>query len=279
MRVHAVAVTRVRGLVRLEGGYREAPHALAEPPREEVVQALAALTGQDAADWRMRIGQELPWILSFEPDAERAAALVLECRRRGLGAVSCDVSEASAWAPRGRALLVLHEDGFGFADEARVIPYDAVRAAVFATLDVETSTEEIEHVRVTMNRHAIPRTMPVSSYHRERSRTRALFLVLGGGSPDVRLAQGSLRLTATGGASMGSTSLEVFARASDALIARLPGAVRDDRLLNARRGRSGFSTASDGVTHTTSNVRETDLVAHLIGLAWSEAQIDPAGAG
>jgi hypothetical protein len=278
--VHAVAVTRVRGLVQLEGGYREAPRALEEPPREEVVQALAAITGRDASDWRLRIGQPLPWVVAMEADAARAGALVVALRRKGLGAVSCDVTEAQPWAPRGRLTLALREDGIGFSEAARVVPYDAVRAVVRAMLDTETSTEEVEHVNVSVNPRNVPRTVPVSHYLRERSRSRALFLVLGAGEPDVRLVQGSVRLegAAGRGSAMGSTSGEIFARVSEALLARLPDAFQDDRLLTARRGRSGFSTSSGGATHTTSNFRETDLIAHLIGLAWIEAQIDPPGA-
>ena len=49
----------------------------------------------------------------------------------------------------------------------------------------------------------------------------------------------------------------------------------DERLLAARRGRTGFATRADGLMHTTSNVRETDLVARAIGVAWREGQIDP----
>lgn len=278
--MHAVAVTRIRGLQRAAGGYRDAPHARDEAPREELVQALAELTGRDAPDWRMRINQPLPWVVAMEPDAARAAALVVALRSRGLGAVACDMGDARAWAPRGRATLVLGERGLGFLEDARELPYDAVRAAVFATLDTETSHEEVEHITVSANPQNVRRTMPVSRYHRERSRTRALFLVRGAGEADLRLVQGSLRLQSldSGRAPGGTTQVEIFRRACEALLERIPDAFRDERLLTARRGRSDFSTNADGVTHTTSNLRETDLVAHLIGLAWIEGQIDPASA-
>ena len=274
----AVAVTRTRGLVRPDQGYRASPSS-AEPTREELAGVLAALTGQNAADWRMRIGQPLPWIVAMSPDAAHAEALVAALRAHGLVAVSCDSTTIRPWTPRGRATLVLHEDNFGFVDAARLVDYAAVRVAVLATVDSETSTEEVDQVRVSVNPRNFQQTMPVSRYHRERSRSRALFLVLGGDEPDIRLAQGSLRLEQVGPSGrvrMPSTAIEGFQRATDALLARLSGAIRDDRLLTARRSRNSFSTGADGVTHTTSNARETDLVAHLIGLAWMEAQIDPA---
>ncbi len=273
--MHAVVVTRVRGLTR-ELGYREGPRRDAEPPREEIARALAELTGRDEADWRMRLGQPLPWMVAMEPDVERASALVMALRRRGLGAVACDQEVARAWAPRGHTTLVLHEAELGFVEDPRRIPYDAIRALVHAMLDSETSTETTENVTVAVNARASRHTMPVSRYRRERSRSRALYLVLGADVSDLRLGQGAVRLASPdGGVMMASTSIARFQQAIEAIGAKTPGAWRDERLLKARRGRSGLSTHRDGVTHTTSNDRETELVAHAIGVALLEGQIDP----
>lgn len=238
---------------------------------------LAALTGQDEADWRMRVGRPLPWVIAMQPDEASATRLVGELRRCGLGAVWCDASAAPSWAVRGHATLVLDETELGFLEDPRRIPYDSIRVTVLATLETETTTEEIERVTGSASPRNGQRVMRVSRYRREGSRSRALYLVLGAGESTVRLEQGSVRLESgvVGKPALGNTARERFERSVDAILARTPGALRDERLLTARRGRSGFSARSDGVTHTTSNARETELVVQLIARAWIEGQIDP----
>jgi hypothetical protein len=276
--VHAVAVTRVRGLHLPQQGYRDATRALEAASREDVVRVLAAVTGIDAADWRMRVGRPLPWVITMEPDAARATELVLELRRHGLGAVTCDANDARSWAPRGHATLVLGETALGFLEDPRRIPYDAVRATILATLDVETTTEQVERAAGSANPRNGQATMYVSSYRREGARSGALYLVLGPNETTVRIEQGAARLAGPDGqvGALRGTARERFQQCVDAIHERTPHAIHDARLLTARRGRSGFATRSDGITHTTSNVRETELVAYLLGRAWMERQIDPA---
>jgi hypothetical protein len=278
--VHAVAVTRLRGLHTPDQGYREPPRPLQDPPRDAIVRVLAALTGTDEADWRIRVGRPLPWVISMQPDAARASALVGELRRSGLGAVTCDADDARTWTPRGRATVVLDDDEIAFVEHERRIPYAAIRAAVLATLDTETTTEQTERAGGSP-RQGQP-VLQVSHFHREGARSRALYLVLGSGEPSVRLDQGSVRLAdptgaiTIGSAALAGTARQRFDRCVDAILLRAPDAIRDGRLLTARRNRSDYASRGDGVTHTTSNVRETELVAHLIALAWIEQQIDPA---
>lgn len=271
--MHAVAVTRARGLHAPEGGYREPPRTLEDPTREEIVRVLAPLTGMDEADWRMRVGGPLPWVLALEPDGARAVELTIALRRSGFGAVSCATDDAKCWSPRSPGALVLDETELGFLEHPRRIAYGAIRATVLATLATETTTEEIE--RVAAGRGQGQPVVHVSHYRSEGARSRALYLVLGPGETTVRLEQGAARLAVPGGKiPLGSSARSRFDECAAAILERTPSAIRDTRLLTARRGRRGFSTGSDGVTHTTSNVRETDLVAHLIAVAWIERQID-----
>jgi hypothetical protein len=273
--VHAVAVTRVRGLYTPSGSYREPPRAAEDPPRDEIVRVLAAVTGTDEADWRMRVGRPLPWMVTTALDRDAADALVLELRRSGLGAVSCDVDEARCWAPRGHATLVLGDAELGFVEDPRRIAYDAIRATVLATLDTETTTEEVERV-ASSPRQGQP-IARVSHFRPESARSRALYLVLDPGEATVRLEQGALRLARPDGSVLlGGSARERFDRSVDAIFAATPSAARDTRLVTARRGRSGFAMRGGGTAKTTSNVRETDLVAHLLGIAWRERQIDPS---
>ena len=277
--MHAVAVTRTRDLQLPDRGYRAPVRTHEGQPPDELVRFMAAIMGEDEADWRLRAQRPLPWIVRMEPDARGATARVAELRRHGLGAVSCDTVDARSWAPRQQATLVLDETELGFVEDPRRIAYADVRLAMLAMLDTETSTERVEHVRVSINARNAVQTMPVTHYQHEASRTRALFLMLSADEPLVCLAQGSVRLGTVWGAggAVGRTSVELFQNATARVLERLPHAIRDDRLLTERRGRSSFSTHSDGVTHTASNVRETDLVARLMGLAWFSGQIDPLG--
>lgn len=270
--MHAVAITRARLVGAAHGGYRD-PGGGGEIAREDLARLLAEQTGRDAYDWRVRLGQPLPWVVSLVPDADAAVALAFELRRHGLGVVSCDVDAARAWSARGAVQLALGSLELAIEPAGPRIAYDAIRCVVLATLDEETSREEIELMRAPTDRGGRATPMQVSRYHTERARTRAAYLVLGARQRSVRLAQGALSLAAS---DAGNTSFERFDLAIDAPLARAPGAIRDARLVDARRARSRLSLRGDGRERVTSNVRETDLAARLIAVAWLEGQIDPA---
>jgi hypothetical protein len=290
--VHVVALTRARLHDQGLGSYREARGAGREMPREEIAALLAELTGEaDAYTFRLRLGPTFPWLVAREADPVRAHALVQRLRERGLGAVACDLAEAVPWsAPPGALAMSLEPDHVAFGPGLRV-PYEALRVVVLATLDQEHSREEIEKIRVRTGRYA--KEVPVSGYRRETTRTRAAHLFLGARQRSVRLVQGGLRLataaatgtdtdglSATGDPAIppARTSLELFERAVDALLARAPHAIRDARLVDGRRARSHFSMHQGGRERLTSNLRETDVAARLLALAWLEQQIDPEGA-
>lgn len=254
-------------------GYRGSTRAAAA--REDQARVLAELFGRELYEQRMRVASPLPWLVSTEHDAAHAAARVSALRALGFGAVSCATEDAVPWVTPGVAHLELEEEELVLAPLAARFRYDAVRVVVLATLDQETSREEVERVRVVRNGRRGDPTMPVSRYQRDHARTRAAYLFLGPRQRTVRLAQGGLVLA--GGAGDGAlTSFERFERAMDALLGRVPHAVRDARLVDARRARSGFALRGDGRERVTSNLRETDLVARLLALAWLEGQVDPA---
>lgn len=274
--MHAVAVTRSPRSAPSES-YRGGAPALA-PDREAQARSLAQLFGRELYEQRMRIAGPLPWLVSSEPDDARALARVSALRALGFGAVSCASEDAVPWtAPNGAVHLELGPEELVLAPSGARLRYDAIRVVVLATLDQETSREQIELVRVSSRRGRGPGpdTMPVSRYQQERARTRAAYLFLGPRQRSVRLVQGALGLAEPEGA-RAPTSFERFERALAALLERTPHAVHDARLVDARRARSGFQLRGDGREKVASNLRETDLVARLVALAWLEGQIDSA---
>ena len=156
------------------------------------------------------------------------------------------------------------------------MPLQELDVAVVATIEQEKTKEEVQHVLVDRRNRV---TMPVSQYQGSRTRARAVYLFAGERRRAIRLVQAEAGLAATDTSTPSSphlapTSYQRFDELLATLASAAPHLRWDKRLVDAPCARTRLSLRADGTEKSTTNERETDLVARIIALATLRGTID-----
>lgn len=274
--MHVVAITRALGHASERAHYREASKPREPLTREALAALLVTLRGETAYDWFLRLGTPLPWLVANEQDQARADSLVRTFAAEGLDAVALDPDEARPWSSMGFASVSLAHAHLEIAPEGMRVPLEELDVAVVATIEQETTKEEVQHVLVDRRNRV---TMPVSQYQGSRTRARALYLFAGERRRAIRLVQAEAGLSNSAAQAATSpllapTSFQRFDELLDSLASAAPHLRWDRRLVDAPRARNRLSLRADGTEKSTTNQRETDLVARIIALATLRGTID-----
>lgn len=263
---HLIAVT-ARPVAHTPGGYREAPQQV-ELSEAEHLPHLAARLGTTVYELRGRFAGGSPWLLGRLPDAGEADALCQWLRRNGFGAVTLDVREIGAAVAAARGPVVMEPDALVLGAER--VAYDEITSVIDALLLVEHSKDKVEQrTAVSLNprnRHVYE----VTSVAYAKDRQRALFVFDRRGAAR-RVDQHLPRASEFGGL----TALARFEAMREALRARCPSALFDERLVTAPRKRTSFSfnlTDGDPTSSRNDNAQEATLAAVVLHRAAQERQ-------
>lgn len=245
-------------------------------PLEQELAALAPLLGMVAYDLKLRLGGPLPVVFAREADPARARELLAALRKRGHGAVACDLtkvpSAAEMTAPRTYELAA---DAFVGAapawGEARM-PYAEIVALIHANVATIERTQEVTKDRkFSLGRAALTGGIAVRKEVEKKSvassedREQVLYVVHESGRDPWLLCEQRLRHRGLG-ERVRPTAGENFATLVQLLRARAPHALYDDRLLRRLRKTDTVSVSGPTARKVTeiSNASETDLAMHLI---------------
>ncbi|RLB59206.1 MAG: hypothetical protein DRI34_02640 [Deltaproteobacteria bacterium] len=252
-------------------------------PLEEELVPLGRLLGLAPYDVRLRAGGPLPVVLSVGGGRDAAGRLLRALRRRGHGAVACDMDRAAALLagrvePRD---FLLGEESLTLADIAVEIPYRNIAALVLATSSREQIGKSVTKQRkLSLTRAAVTGGLALTKKvkkevrHRQEMRERVLYLFRLPPSSPYLLVESRLRYAGLGEL-MVSTRAENFVSLVNILRARAPGAFFDDRLVTAprKRGLVAISGGMESTMESYSNTPENDLAAYLLLAAHLQKQL------
>lgn len=248
---------------------------LATPIEAEAV-ALAADLGITAYEARLKLVAGLPAIVLMSADPAPARALLAKLRARRHGALLCDAAEV---IPSG-AMVPLRR--FAFEPDALVapdvpgarLPYGDILGIFRASHEARTET----HTESTSKQFSAGRALlsggllltknvarDEKTITHEREQVCYLFRA-GGDTPWLLRERGTHY--AGLGSDAGPSSAQNFVATMTRLRKLAPGAVYDERLMNARNAPNRPTRTGSGSSETVgvSSASGVDLIAHLLAL-------------
>ena len=190
-------------------------------------------------------------------------------------------SSGSMATPRG---YELGETDFVALDPSwgrRALPYDEILALIRAGSSTSEQTSSVtKEKKFSLGRAAlsggIVRSKTTTTTHRNTTeeREQVLYVIRKNGRDPFLLRESHVRHEGLG-EQRKATKLLNFVAMVDALRARAPAAMYDDRLLKQRR-KGSLSTVAGGESNrvaTSSNASENDLAAHLLAIAHLKGQL------
>lgn len=240
---------------------------------EAETAALAADLGLTAYETGQLVRGALPSVLLRTPDGARAEALAAAIRKRGQGALACDLASVA-----GAAAMHLVR-GFRLEPEALVsespngtserLPWNEVSCLVKAAHHVSAQSVEVSHERkFALGRAVMTQGLVMTKDHVKEAvsavaqREPVLYLFRQNGSPWL-LAESQGRYGGLGPL-VRPTRLENFNTLLRLVRERLPGVPWDERLVSVRARAETMSSDFRGHQTHTSNASSTDLFAHLV---------------
>jgi len=246
-------------------------------PVEEELPELAQLLGGNAYDLRLRLMGPLPVIVQRVEDEPAARALLASLRKRGHGAVACDLDKVmpadKMLSPREFSIDAEALEVPGVQDGR--VPYDSILAmlpAIRLTSDSSTSTvtkRKLSLGRALMTGGLKPtRKKSKISHTQTDEREQVLYLYRKARARPLLLCELRLRYANLEEFMCASTA-ENFTALVTLLRKRAPGAIFDDRLAAQLRKTDSIdvSGTTQQRTITKSNASSIDLAAHLVLIA------------
>jgi hypothetical protein len=243
-------------------------------PVETEAPLLAADLGTTAYEERLKLVAGLPAIVLNAADAMLARNLCQKLRARGHDAMVCDTAEVVASA----SMLALRR--FAFESDALVepdiegarLPYDDIAVLLRASHHTRTETRtEVKGKEFSAGRAILSGGLVMrKSVTREESsvtseREHVLYVFRASGEKPWLLRERGVQYAGLG-AALGPSSLQNFTTFIALLRKKAPGAVYDERLMNARSAPSRMTHSGGRGSESTavSSASGVDLMAHLL---------------
>ncbi len=242
---------------------------LGSTPAEEA-EALAPEVGASSYDLRLKLAGLLPAVVLRTPDHEQAISVLLGLRRRGHGAVACDLSAVVPSTAMVAVRRFAFEPDALRADEASEerLPYADMHALIHAVHVTEHDLLEVHRETSVRGSVSLRETM-----RREEAPLHALYIFPGDGGTPWILHESEARYAGLPGPRL-PTQHQSFLATIRALRERAPGAPFDERLAEHPRPPSHFTHAfrRADTPETRWDDHGADLVAHLLALWFAQRQ-------
>lgn len=238
--------------------------------------ALAADLGLTAYEAGQLVRGGLPSVVLRTPDGARAESLAAAIRKRGQGALGCDLAQVVAsdamHKVRGFRLepdALVSESQNGTSER---LPWSEVRCAVKAVHHVSAQSVQVTHERkFDLGRAVMTQGLVVTKASTKETassvaqREPVLYLFRHAGAPWL-LAETQGRYGALGPL-VRPTRLENFTTLLRLIRERLPQVPWDERLVSLKARADKMSSDFKGQQTSSSNATSADLFAHLVALS------------